>query len=231
MLGSPHPAAVRRLLAVIAAACSPSCVGAAVVAFGGSADVVVYNGRSQYGDEAAFTRVRGARPGKSLELRGGTRARAVRAPAQRGRRHAGRPARHHRPRQPLAREGGRAARSPSRAPALERQVPARVPRPRRRVVGPEPAHPHADALDRARARGRDRRPTRTSASRASRGKLCLRTSNNEYNQSLVADMLAKRGAARHGAAAARPGWPTTRRSSAPTSTCSRRSPPAAATSA
>jgi iron(III) transport system substrate-binding protein len=26
-----------------------------------------------------------------------------------------------------------------------------------------------------------------------RGKLCLRTSNNEYNQSLVADMLAKRG--------------------------------------
>jgi iron(III) transport system substrate-binding protein len=26
-----------------------------------------------------------------------------------------------------------------------------------------------------------------------RGRLCLRTSNNEYNQSLVADMLAKRG--------------------------------------
>src|SRR5918995_38707 len=26
-----------------------------------------------------------------------------------------------------------------------------------------------------------------------KGKLCLRTSNNEYNQSLVADMLAKRG--------------------------------------
>jgi iron(III) transport system substrate-binding protein len=29
-----------------------------------------------------------------------------------------------------------------------------------------------------------------------RGRLCLRTSNNEYNQSLVADMLAKRGPAR-----------------------------------
>ena len=28
-----------------------------------------------------------------------------------------------------------------------------------------------------------------------RGRLCLRTSNNEYNQSLVADMIAKRGAA------------------------------------
>ena len=26
-----------------------------------------------------------------------------------------------------------------------------------------------------------------------KGQLCLRTSNNEYNQSLVADMLAKRG--------------------------------------
>ena len=35
------------------------------------ADVVVYNGRSQYGDEAAFTAFEEA-TGKSLELRGGT---------------------------------------------------------------------------------------------------------------------------------------------------------------
>src|ERR687893_2674461 len=46
-------------------------LGAAVVAFGGGADVVVYNGRSQYGDEDAFTAWEDA-SGKSLELRGGT---------------------------------------------------------------------------------------------------------------------------------------------------------------
>ena len=46
-------------------------VGAAVVAFGRSADVVVYNGRSQYGDEAAFTAWE-KETGKSLELRAGS---------------------------------------------------------------------------------------------------------------------------------------------------------------
>src|SRR5918999_6005171 len=46
-------------------------LGAAVFAFGGSPDVVVYNGRSQYGDEAAFAAFE-QRTGKSLELRGGT---------------------------------------------------------------------------------------------------------------------------------------------------------------
>ena len=43
----------------------------AVVAFDGSADVVVYNGRSQYGDEAAFKSFEDA-TGKKLELRCGT---------------------------------------------------------------------------------------------------------------------------------------------------------------
>ena len=43
----------------------------AVVAFGGRADVVVYNGRSQYGDEAVFKAFENA-TGKKLELRGGT---------------------------------------------------------------------------------------------------------------------------------------------------------------
>src|SRR5918992_4456964 len=43
----------------------------AVVALGGSADVVVYNGRSQYGDEAAFTAWE-KETGKSLELRAGS---------------------------------------------------------------------------------------------------------------------------------------------------------------
>src|ERR687893_89755 len=56
-------AAVAVLLAIL--------LGAAVFAFGGSPDLVVYNGRSQYGDEAAFTAFE-EKSGKSLELRGGT---------------------------------------------------------------------------------------------------------------------------------------------------------------
>src|SRR3954451_24225783 len=59
-----------RLLAVIAALLAV-VVGAAVVAFGRSADVVVYNGRSQYGDEAAFTAWE-KKTSKSLELRAGS---------------------------------------------------------------------------------------------------------------------------------------------------------------
>jgi len=46
-------------------------IGVAAFAFGGSADVVVYNGRSQYGDETVFKQWEDAN-GKTLELRGGT---------------------------------------------------------------------------------------------------------------------------------------------------------------
>src|SRR5919107_1183074 len=59
-----------RLLAAVAALLAV-LVGAAVVAFGRSADVVVYNGRSQYGDESAFTAWE-SEAGKSLELRAGS---------------------------------------------------------------------------------------------------------------------------------------------------------------
>src|SRR5215207_8516087 len=44
---------------------------AAVVALGRSADVVVYNGRSQYGDETVFTQWE-KKTSKSLELRAGS---------------------------------------------------------------------------------------------------------------------------------------------------------------
>ena len=43
----------------------------AVLAFGGSPDLVVYNGRSQYGDEQSFSDFEEAK-GITLELRGGT---------------------------------------------------------------------------------------------------------------------------------------------------------------
>ena len=59
-------------------------------------------------------------------------------------------------------------------------------------MGAEPADPHDDALDRARARERPKTYADLGDQRW-HGRLCLRTSNNEYNQSLVADMLAKRG--------------------------------------
>src|SRR5918993_1450252 len=59
-----------RLLAAVAAILAV-LVGAAVVAFGRSADVVVYNGRSQYGDETVFTAWEDE-TGKSLELRAGS---------------------------------------------------------------------------------------------------------------------------------------------------------------
>jgi iron(III) transport system substrate-binding protein len=161
----------------------------AVVAFGGGADVVVYNGRSQYGDEAAFTAFEDE-TGKSLELRGGTapelferlRSEGSKTPAD------------------LlvttdlanlwrAEEAGLL--EPVSTPALERQVPSqwrdpdgawwglslRVRTPMRSTSVP------ADAVKTYADLGDPRW----------KGKLCLRTSNNEYNQSLVADMLAKRG--------------------------------------
>src|SRR5215211_3489716 len=61
----------RRLLPVLALVVLALLAATAVLAFGGSADVVVYNGRSQYGDEATF-KLFEKKSGKTLELRGGT---------------------------------------------------------------------------------------------------------------------------------------------------------------
>ena len=162
---------------------------AAVVASGGQADVVVYNGRSQYGDEAAFKAFE-QQAGTSLELRGGTAPELFERLRSEG---------EDTPADLLvttdlanlwrAKEAGLLA--PARSGALERQVPEpyrdpegawygvslRVRTPVRSTDVPEGAVTSYDDLGDRRWRGR----------------LCLRTSNNEYNQSLVADMLAKRG--------------------------------------
>jgi iron(III) transport system substrate-binding protein len=162
----------------------------AVVAFGGGgADVVVYNGRSQYGDEAAFTAFEDE-TGKSLELRGGTAPELFERLRSEG---------SETPADLLvttdlanlwrAKEAGLL--EPVSTPALERQVPSqwrdpdnewwglslRVRTPMRSTSVPEDAVRSYEDLGDPRWKGR----------------LCLRTSNNEYNQSLVADMLAKRG--------------------------------------
>src|ERR687895_1689069 len=63
----------RRRLGLLAAAVLVVIAGLAVAAFAlaGSADVVVYNGRSQYGDEQAFKAFE-EQTGLDVELRGGT---------------------------------------------------------------------------------------------------------------------------------------------------------------
>jgi len=161
----------------------------AVVAFGGGADVVVYNGRSQYGDEAAFKSFEDA-TGKRIELRGGTAPELFERLRSEG---------SETPADLLvttdlanlwrAKEAGLLA--PVRSPKLDEQVPEpyrdpdgdwygmslRVRTPMRSTKVPEDAVRTYEDLGDARWKGR----------------LCLRTSNNEYNQSFVADMLAKRG--------------------------------------
>ena len=164
-------------------------VGLAAFAFGGSADVVVYNGRSQYGDEKVFEQWEDA-TGKSLELRGGTAPELFERLRSEG---DGTPA-------DLlvttdlanlwrAKEAGLLR--PVSTDRLEAQVPedlrdpdgawwglsVRIRTPMRSTAVP------ADAV----------RSYEDLGDPQWKGKLCLRTSNNEYNQSLVADMLAKRG--------------------------------------
>jgi iron(III) transport system substrate-binding protein len=166
-------------------------LAAAVFAFGGKPDVVVYNGRSQYGDEAAFTAFE-KETGKHVELRGGTAPELFERLRSEG---------DDTPADLLvttdlanlwrAKEAGLL--QPVTTPALERQVPRqyrdadgdwwgmslRIRTPVRSTSVPADAVTSYEDLGDARWKG----------------ELCLRTSNNEYNQSLVADMLAKRGEA------------------------------------
>jgi iron(III) transport system substrate-binding protein len=164
----------------------------AAFALAGSADIVVYNGRSQYGDEQAFKAFE-EETGLDVELRGGT------APELFER---------------LRREGAETPADllvttdlanlwrakdagllePVDTPALQQQVPERL-------------HDTAGAWWGLSTRIRT--PMRSSARVGAdavtsyedlgnpqfRGKLCLRTSNNEYNQSFVADRIAKHGEA------------------------------------
>src|SRR5215207_8076995 len=164
----------------------------AVVALGGSADVVVYNGRSQYGDEAAFTAWE-KETGKSLELRAGSAPELFERLDSEGA---------ETPADLLvttdlanlwrAKEAGML--EPVTTPTLERQVPRAYRDPdgqwwglslRIRTPMRSTERVAEDAITSYEDLGK----------RQFRGKLCLRTSNNEYNQSFVADRIAKRGAA------------------------------------
>ena len=85
-------------------------LGVAAFALAGSADVVVYNGRSHYGDEQAFKAFE-EQTGLDVELRGGTAPELFERLRREGDATDGRPARHDRPREPLARRGRRPARA------------------------------------------------------------------------------------------------------------------------
>ena len=81
-------------------------------------------------------------------------------------------------------------------PRSTAQVPGEYRDPRGMWYGLIAAHPHADALDASASRAGAITSYESLGNARFKGRLCLRTSNNEYNQSLVADMLAKRGRAR-----------------------------------
>src|SRR5215213_9782652 len=180
-----------RLLLGVALAVA-AILAVAVVAFGGSADVVVYNGRSQYGDEAVFKAFEKA-TGKKLELRGGTAPELFERLRSEG---------SETPADLLvttdlanlwrAKEAGLL--EPVSTATLEQRVPADL-------RDPDGAWWGLSLRIRTMMRSTQRVPVdalKTYADLGERrwkGRLCLRTSNNEYNQSLVADLIAKRGAA------------------------------------
>jgi len=167
-------------------------LSAALVLLGGAKDLVVYNGRSQYGSEQPFTDF-GDRTGLSLELRGGTAPELFERLRSEG---DGTPA------DVLvttdlanlwrAKDAGLL--QPITSPKLTANIPAGLRDPDNQFW----------ALS-MRLRTPVRSTTRVPAAAITsyedlgdegfKGRLCLRTSNNEYNQSLVADMIAKRGAA------------------------------------
>src|SRR5918993_4568896 len=180
-----------RLLAAVAAVIVV-LAGAAVFAFGRSADVVVYNGRSQYGDEAAFTKWE-SETGKSLELRAGSAPELFERLRSEG---------SDTPADLLvttdlanlwrAKEAGLL--QPVSSAALEAQVPAEYRDPdeqwwglslRIRTPMRSTERVGEDAIKSYEDLGKSQ----------FKGKLCLRTSNNEYNQSFVADRIAKHGEA------------------------------------
>lgn len=180
------PLALGALVAAIAA------LVAATIALGGSPDVVVYNGRSHYGDEAAFARFE-EETGLEVELRGGTGPELYERLRQEG---------DASPADLLvttdlanlwrAKQAGML--QAVETPALEDHVaPA--------YRDPDGAWWGLSTRIRTPVRSTDRVPADALTSYADlgderfAGRLCLRTSNNEYNQSLVADRIAKRGEA------------------------------------
>jgi iron(III) transport system substrate-binding protein len=184
----------RRRYALLGGAVLILLVGlaAAAIALGGSADVVVFNGRSQYGDEQVFKDFE-EETGLKVELRGGTAPELFERMRREGEATDGDllvttdlanlwRAEDAGLLDPIETEALRA----NVAPAMHDPAGAwwgmssRVRTPMRSTERvPDEAIRRYEDLGKPRFRGR----------------LCLRTSNNEYNQSFVADRLVKDGPA------------------------------------
>jgi iron(III) transport system substrate-binding protein len=181
----------RRRVALVAGAVLIVILALAVaaMALGGGADIVVYNGRSQYGDEPSFKAFEDE-TGLKVELRGGT------APELYER---------------LRREGDATEADllvTTDLANLWRAKDAGLLEP----VTTNALQDHTDLRDpddawwglstrvRTPMRSTERVPEDAVTSYADlgdprwKGKVCLRTSNNEYNQSFVADQIVKQGA-------------------------------------
>jgi iron(III) transport system substrate-binding protein len=184
----------KRRLGVLAAAVAGviAALAVAAAALGGSADVVVYNGRSQYGDEQAFARFE-EQTGLDVELRGGTAPELF----ERLRREGDETDADLLVTTDLAnlwraKEAGLLA--PVTTPALEGNVAPEL-------HDPDGSWWGLSTRIRTPMRSTERVPEDAVTSYADlgdprfRGRLCLRTSNNEYNQSFVADRIAKHGEA------------------------------------
>jgi iron(III) transport system substrate-binding protein len=180
------------LPAVAGAVLLTTVVGTLVATSGTEGALVIYNGRSHYGDETVFRDFEKA-TGIQIELRGGTAPELFERLRREG---------EDTPADLLvttdlanlwrAKEAGLL--QPARSSTLEARIPAalhdgdeqwwaistrlRIPVVSTERVAKGAVDSYADLGD-PRFRGRT----------------CLRTSNSEYNQSLVADMLAKRGRA------------------------------------
>jgi iron(III) transport system substrate-binding protein len=164
----------------------------AAFALGGSADVVVYNGRSQYGDEQAFQAFE-EETGLDVELRGGTAPELFERLRREGdETDADLLVTTDLANLARAKEAGLLA--PVDSPALRDQVAPDL-------HDPDGAWWGLSTRIRTPMRSTERVPEDAITSYEDlgdpqfRGRLCLRTSNNEYNQSFVADRIAKHGEA------------------------------------
>ena len=181
----------RRRVALVAAAVLVVILALAVaaMALGGGADIVVYNGRSQYGDEPSFKAFEDE-TGLKVELRGGT------APELYER---------------LRREGDATEADllvttdlanlwRAKDAGLLEPVTTNALADHTELRDPDNAWWGLSTRVRTPMRSTERVPEDAVTSYADlgdpqwKGKLCLRTSNNEYNQSFVADQIVKQGA-------------------------------------
>ncbi|MDZ7732946.1 MAG: hypothetical protein U5R31_07345 [Acidimicrobiia bacterium] len=193
--------------------------------------LVVYNGRSHYGDEQVFADFE-EETGIEIELRGGTAPELYDRLRREG---------EDTPADLLittdlanlwrAEEAGMLAAGVDLRDPRGQAVPDALHDPEGRWWALEHPHCAVPVVSTERvAEGDGHRLRGPRRSRPTAGRTCLRTSTSEYNQSLVADLIAKRGRRRPPRSCCDRGWTTTRRSSTPTASCWPPWPAATATS-